>query len=357
MGNKIKRIWITIISLLSIVLLSFMAKIVVSALEPGIKAPCVRIINGKQEVALTYEKLFTASTIPIIDYLGDVSLHKPATALAYYRDGSQGEISLNGFLEWQGNFADYVGPDGKCRKEDIIGIWVDPPKLSVTHVAGEVLSALENQRVLTILLDGLSYYDLEKVRPSFLSTKNILPARTVMPSITPVSLAAILTGKLPNETGITARNMRQLKVDDIFVAISKMGKSSAMVGASTKVINTSIEQLLNPDLNGNGSTDDEVFASARDQLDQGIDFVFVHFHGYDDLAHTYGPLSDETIDKMIELDSYVEELCLDFSGMVLVIADHGQHRTEGNKLGDHGEFRLLDMTIPWIQWENEGVKP
>jgi hypothetical protein len=381
--------------------------IVVSASQPGTEERCIRIIDGMNEVTITYGQLFAADGInrmvlegeakkgelttnvysrrvlvPIAGYLTCADKEEaleaecraeavndesaggkaeagegkgiPAAALAYYGDGSQGEISLSGFFEWRGNSADYIGPNGKDRKKDIIGVWMDAPGISVTDVAPEALSALEKNRVLVILLDGLSYYDIEELKPAFLWGKNPRPARTVMPSVSSVALAAVLTGKLPDENGISAEKMREPSVDDMFVFASSMGKTSAMVEGSTKLINTSVEQLLNPDGNGNGSTDDEVFACAKEQLDAGADLVFVHFHGYDDVAHSYGPLSKEACAKLKELDDYVKQLCTGFYGTVIVIADHGQHRTEGDKLGEHGEFRLRDMTVPWIRFESEG---
>lgn len=304
---------------------------VVSSTESNLNDPSFLLIDGQREVTFLGGQVVLETT--------------NSSAIVYFDHGTQEEVFLTDLFEWKGNLADYIGP------QDIIGVWVDAPELSVTHIAPEALAALERGRVLIILLDGLSYYDLEELKPPFVSAKTVRPARTVMPSISPVALASILTGKFPNETGITSRDTRQLQVDDIFVAAVKLGKTSAMVEGSRKLINTSIDQLLNPDINGDGSTDDEVFACAKAQLDAGVDLVFVHFHGYDDLAHTYGPLSPETSAKMLELDAYVEALCAGFSGMVLVIADHGQHATTGEKLGDHGEFRLLDLTIPWIQWE------
>jgi hypothetical protein len=361
-----------------------MDNVVVSASRPGLEERCVRIIDGMGEASVTYGQLFAAEginrvvlegeaqkgklttnvysrriLIPIAGYLtcadeGEAKREPSAAALAYYGDGSQGEISVSGFFEWRGNSADYIGPNGKDRKKDIIGVWADAPGISVTDTASEALLALEKNRVLVILLDGLGYYDIKELKPAFLSGKNPMPARTVMPSVSSVALAAVLTGKLPSENGIQAEKMREPSVDDMFAVASKMGKTSAMVEGSTKLINTSVEQLLNPDVNGNGSTDDEVFACAKKQLDDGVELVFVHFHGYDDIAHTHGPLSKEASLKMEELDDYVRQLCTGFYGTVLVTADHGQHRIDGDKLGEHGEFRLRDMTVPWIRFEAEG---
>ena len=49
-------------------------------------------------------------------------------------------------------------------------------------------------------------------------------------------------------------------------------------------------------------------------------------------------------------------LCEQFSGTVFVLADHGQHPSTGEKLGEHGEFHHLDLTVPWISWEQSGYE-
>ena len=78
----------------------------------------------------------------------------------------------------------------------------------------------------------------------------------------------------------------------------------------------------------------------------------MHYHGYDDVAHTYGPLSDEAAKKLKEIDGYVKELCSNFTGTVIITADHGQHNTgDTEKLGGHGDFIPVDMTVPFIMFE------
>ncbi len=355
--------------------IKFMDYVVVATTEPGLKESCVRIIDGLNETMLTYGQLFAAEAvsktvfegeakmnqlstgvynrrtlIPISNYLTDDTNRRFSTGVAYYADGSQGEVMLSGFLEWRGNTADYIGPNGKDRKKDILGIWADGPELCVTHMAPKALKALEENRVLMILLDGLSYYDVMELKPAYLWGKGPMPARTVMPSITPVCLSSIVTGEYPSVTGIHSRDTRQVKTDDIFSKADEMGKTCAMVCGFAKTIDISIDPILNPDLNGENDTDDEVFACGKEQIDDQKDLVFVHFKGYDEKAHTYGPLSPEASQKLEQLDSYVEGLCRDFSGTVFIIADHGQHRIEGDKLGEHGEFRLTDMTVPWIEF-------
>lgn len=339
----------------------------------GPEVPGVRIIHGLEESTVTYGTLFTAdalqrlikegearrgdcsvtaftkrSLIPLGQFVGGAEL--PA-ALAYFADGSQLEVPLDGFLEWRGRSGDYLGPDGRTRRPDLKGLWLDPPELSVTQLLPAALQALETGRVLIVLLDGLGYYELIQVQPPFLGSKQVQRARTVFPSITPVALASLLTGELPPRHGITARGQRELQVPDLFARAAELGKDSVMVEGTTKVVNTSISPVLNADLDGDGTTDGEIFRAAQEELARGADLVFVHFHGYDDVAHSCGPFSPEAAAKLLELDAYVEDLCQGFTGTVFVLADHGQHPAAGDKLGDHGQFSLLDLTIPWLKWE------
>lgn len=280
----------------------------------------------------------SAVSFPIIEGGGE-------GIVLYLADGNQIELESESALE------KYL----ESIEQEIVGLWLAAPELSTTDFMPQTFSALERGRVLVILVDGLSFYHLRDLQPPFLAKKEVAPARTVMPSITPVALATILTGKLPSEHGVSSRRVRQPAVDDLFSHAAHMGKSSVLVEGPTKVINTSSEQILNPDLNGNGSTDDEVFAAAQGQVEAGVDLIFVHFHGYDDQAHTFGPTSSEAEAKLRELDLYVQQLCEQFSGTVFVLADHGQHPSTGEKLGEHGEFHHLDLTVPWISWEQSGI--
>lgn len=353
----------------------YMDKIVVSTGTLENEQKCLRIMSGSDMITLTYGQLFledavyaavweadaksgeyTVSVntrralIPISNYVKELGQSTDSKAIAYFADGSQAEINLNGYIEWRGNTCDYIGIDQIDRMDDLIGIWIDPPVKSITDVAGDALGALQEGRVLVIELDGLGYHDLVSVSPEFLSSHNISPARTVMPSVSSVSLAALITGLTPDQNGIYEEGIRQLDSDDMFVAAADMGKSCTVVEGASQLINMSIDQTLSPDRNGNGSTDDEVYEGAADALSGGSDLIFVHFHGYDDVSHTYGPLSDQAIEKIYELDTYVADLCANFSGIVLILSDHGQYGIDGDgKLGEHGEFRPLSMTIPYIK--------
>ncbi len=355
-----------------------MDKIVVCAKEPAFGQKCFRIIYGEESLEFTFGGLFTMDAnlqsvlegksqfngwttnayskralIPLIQFAEQLDAQY-SNAVAYFGDGSQDVVDLNGFLEWRGSSADYIAPDKKTRKKDIIGIWINAPEKSVTDIASITLERLDKEKVLIILLDGAGYYNILEHSPEFLSKHEITPSRTVMPSISNVGLAAILTGEVPAINGIKERKDRNLLSDDIFKTAAGLGRKSAVVEGSSQLIGLSIEQTLNPDVDGDGYTDSEVQKSALKKIEEGAELLFVHFHGFDDAAHTFGPSSPKAASKLYELDKYVSKLCADFKGTVIITADHGQHATIGeDKAGGHGEFLPLDMTVPFIIIEAE----
>ncbi len=341
-----------------------MDKIIVVSGVMAQEQACFRIIEDEQTTTLSYGSLFKEpaeqisvlegdakkneysvqaytkrSIIPISNYADSVS-----SALGYFSDGSQQEIEIDGYIEWRGNSADYIAPDAKTRIPGLIGVWFDAPAASITDVPADVEAYDGNTMV--ILVDGLGYIATNMYTPSFIDGAEISPARSVMPCISNVGLAAMVTGQTPDINGVTERGLRELLVQDMFA-----GRDAAMIEGHTKLVSTGIEQSLNADENGDGSTDDEVFADAMEAVKAGHELIFVHFHGVDDYSHTYGTHAPETQDKIAEVDGFIKQLTDEFTGKVIITADHGMHDTTGEKIGDHGEFRYEDMTVPYIEFE------
>ncbi|MEX1378101.1 MAG: alkaline phosphatase family protein [Eubacteriales bacterium] len=354
-----------------------MDKIVVCSEESVINQNCFRMIYGKKYLTRTYGQLFyedalvysvlegkakqngyTADAytrrqlIALSSFTEELGAQDEKNAIAYFADGSSREIGLDGYIEWRGTSADYIGSDMKAREADIIGVWIDAPNLSITDIASIAIDKLNEGNVLIIEMDGLGYYNIAEHQPEYISSKNISMMRTVMPSISNVSLAAIVTGQEPKVNGVTERGNRNLNVYDMFKKAKEQGAECAVVEGDTVLVSMSIEQTLNVDTNNDGYTDNEVLESALKKIDEGYNFIYVHFHGFDDTAHTFGPSSDEAAQKAEEIDRYVKTLCEHFSGTVIITADHGQHDTKDEgKLGNHGEFLPVDMIVPFIIFE------
>lgn len=84
---------------------------------------------------------------------------------------------------------------------------------------------------------------------------------------------------------------------------------------------------------------------------QNYDFTFLHLGSGDEIGHLYGWMSDEQIQHVEILDSFVGQMLDAMSvGDVLIIhSDHGGHdRT-------HGTESPEDMTIPWMAY-GKGIR-
>ena len=352
-----------------------MSHIVVCAEDFREDERCLHIIDGDTSTTLSYGQLFLHDTVSTLVLEGEpqrqvndktysvdaytrrnliplfsLTGKESGTALCYLGNGAQVEVDLGGYLEWRGNSVDYIEPNRRSRQVDVIGLWLDAPAASVTDVKDLALDALKGGRVLIVEVDGLGYGACEQFIAygcDSLAQFDIQKARTVMPSISNVALAAIVTGETPDQTGIHMRKDRDSSVPDIFAEAKTMGKTCAVIEGYSALINMSLDQTLNADTSGNGYTDDETHQSAQDAVSTGTDLIYVHYHGLDDVGHTYGPFSVESFNKAVELDTYIGELISGFSGTVILISDHGMHEVaHQDELGMHGTFMPIDMTVP-----------
>ena len=264
----------------------------------------------------------------------------------YGYDTSPGSITLIG------NTLYYTYSDGKTTMEDVRGILINPPSSSNMDVYNESINNIDNdQRVLVILIDGFGYhqyvYATENGYAPYLdSLSDAKEATTVYLPVSHAGLAAMLTGQPPSVNGIYQRGMSDLNVPDIFKYVTNAGKISAYIEGNINILNTSADPVLNADRNGNGFTDDEVFEAALEAVSSEADYVFVHFHGFDDAGHDYGDICAETMEKITEIDAYIDALAEEFNGTLIITTDHGMHTTQDG--GAHGLFQYEDMIIPYI---------
>ena len=197
----------------------------------------------------------------------------------------------------------------------------------------------QGERVMVIELDGLGWEMLEQADAPYLESLEPREVLACFPPISPVGLASMLTGVTPDVHGIHDRENRKMACGDVFEKAREMGKICAYVEGHHSLLNTSVEPMMS--LN-----DGEVLANAQKALEDKPDLLFVHFHEIDEAAHEYGPYAMKTLQKINEIDGYVQALCEGFDGKIIITADHGLHGTEEG--GDHGKFLPEDMIVPYI---------
>ena len=242
--------------------------------------------------------------------------------------------------------------------QELTGIILDPPDYTQMDVYRLTEQALADQgRALVIYIDGLGWdffqQALSRGDLSTLSQLNAVRAAGVYPTITPVNYAAMVTGEPPKVNGVTERRIHQLDCPTIFDYCREHSLSACAVEGDLQILvfpGTELE--LNPDLNGNGSGDDEIFDFALAAL-ADHSFVFVHFHSLDDDEHAFGPESEEAKAALIQVDQWCGQLLAAWEGPAIICADHGQHENDGSgdaayadRSGTHGDFRPSDIFVP-----------
>ena len=293
-----------------------------------------------------------AGQVPLVEALAAAGIEPAARVAVYLADGSLLRLPTAGCsLARSGELL----VDGSERGA-VAGVVVDPPAATITDVYRLARQKLaDGGKTLVIYLDGFGYDRyLAAAEAGLIPEMSTLEARealTVYPTITPVTYAAMVSGQDPNGTGVHDRSRHRLDCPNIFEWAEEKGLSTSLIEGNLQILALTRNAALNVDVDGDGLTDDEVLAAVQDRLAQGQpDFMLVHLHGIDDIAHDTGPHSEATRRVVAEQDSMVGELLERWQGRVIVVADHGQHAAEdaatGAVTGEHGDFRSEDLFIP-----------
>lgn len=223
---------------------------------------------------------------------------------------------------------------------------------------GRPLATTPAAHVALIFLDGFGYLHYQRAMaagdvPHLAALGDPLLALTMYPSATKVATAALLTGAPPARNGVRDTSARSTGLETIFDVMQAKGRRAAAIEGYALAFNLrNVSPQLSSDQNRDGSSDDDVLANALAAINGGMpDLLFVHWHGIDDFAHTYGPASPEVAAKVREVDAHVGQLlaALPADTLVLIFADHGQHAVhEEGRLGNHGSLLPEDMLIPII---------
>ncbi len=233
-----------------------------------------------------------------------------------------------------------------------------PPSLST----GRPLTSESAERVALILLDGFGYVRYtealeEGLIPHLNALGEPLVALTTYPPITSVSMASLLTGAPPQGHGVDRRGIRSTDVETLFDVAASAGLSTVAVEGESLAFSLRGADLdLSADLDGDGSTDDNVLSNTLRALADGPpDILYVHFHGIDDAGHSYGPGAPEERVAIAEEDMAVMRILelLPEGTLVIIFADHGMHEVdEEGRAGNHGHLVERDMFIPiFLVWK------
>lgn len=178
-------------------------------------------------------------------------------------------------------------------------------------------------------------------------------AQTVLPSVTLVSHASMLSGVPPEVHGIDWNNWDPsrgyIQVVTVFSQARQAGFTTAMVVGKRK-----LEHLAAPGTvdrfefpGNNAEIVGEASVRVIEELRPGL--LFVHFPDPDTTGHALGWMSAAQLDAIARVDAAIGQIlqALDETGQrtstfMILSADHGGH------LLFHGSDDPQDTTIPWI---------
>lgn len=213
----------------------------------------------------------------------------------------------------------------------------------------------KSNHVVLFFLDGLSGHQFqsavgEGLISALQDTEYYTLALTVYPPRTTVASAAIITGRGPSENGVNKSGVRQTTLETICDVVADHGFSAIAVEGESLSFNLGdCEIVLSGDRDSDGSTDDNVFQNVVSVIENEMpNFFYIHFHGIDDVGHIYGPDSQAVIDKIKEINGYLEQIIerLPENALVITFADHGMHPIDGkHDKGNHGNLIEQDMVV------------
>jgi predicted AlkP superfamily pyrophosphatase or phosphodiesterase len=224
------------------------------------------------------------------------------------------------------------------------------------RATGQALEVPPADRVLLIFLDGFGYVCYtEALRdgliPHLAALGEPLVGLTTYPPATSVATASLLTGAPPKVHGVNQRGIRQTDTETLFDVAAAAGRQVVAIEGNNLSFNLrNADVRLSGDMDGNGSTDDNVLSNAMAALESGMpDLFFVHLHGIDDDGHTYGPGAPEEQATIRAVDAAVGQIvaAMPPGTLILIFADHGMHSVDQEgRLGNHGHLIERDMFIP-----------
>ncbi|SCY52167.1 alkaline phosphatase family protein [Alkaliphilus peptidifermentans] len=294
--------------------------------------------------------VYTTKKIKRIKDLVDLSQN--SRLLTMGAKGDYGYVDINGYIELKENKMNYVDVGSKEKISDIKGIFIDPPLVSIMDTYHDALHYINRgEKVLIFYIDGLGYHQYIEAMdngyaPFFKSLPKAEKATSVYRPVTNAGFAAMITGEPPALNGVYSRNQRELKVPTIFGAALELDKRAALIQGTLNVLNTEINPILNMDTNNNSIADDEVYERALSEINKGYDLMLIHFKAIDIYGHSNGDIHPETMNIIMTIDKYVEDIVNSWQGKVIITSDHGMHSTEEG--GSHGAFMVKDMVVPYL---------
>ena len=225
-------------------------------------------------------------------------------------------------------------------------------------------SMYQTDRLAVVVVDAFGVGTWRKVKentPAFNRLRGVhgTVIRAVMPSITPVNFATMLTGASPEAHGIRNRD-QTLRHETVFHVM----REANMVSATAARAESSLGILISPHADKPGlagsNLDSEVTEIACRMIDEDVNLLWVQLLDVDDAGHSHGPHSLEGKEAAAKADASLRRILeaarvKGYSAMVL--ADHGQHPASDDQYkGVHGTNMPEDLYVPFLWASNTELR-
>jgi predicted AlkP superfamily pyrophosphatase or phosphodiesterase len=198
-----------------------------------------------------------------------------------------------------------------------------------------------------------------------LHARHSLILRSVLPSITPVNFATMITGT--DLAGHGARTYdHAIAAETLFDVVRRAGGTGAAVGFEGYTGSQLLARYA--DIDGTvprgpeGGSDEHIVDKVIEIADRDRPtFLIAQLGRVDDVFHEHGPASPEVLPMLRATDARLRRAVEHLAPLgygVLILADHGQHDIEDDPTtplkGGHGTDSDIDCQVPctWAQDED-----
>lgn len=236
---------------------------------------------------------------------------------------------------------------------------VRPPKMANVEPLLEVFETMGVQdRLAVVVVDAFGASTWTQVRmetPTFnaFANRHLLHLKAVMPTVTPVNFATMLTGAPPNVHLIRSRD-DELTLETIFDVLRSRGKTSATAARALSTLGILLSPFADHPGIAESNGDDEVSTLAVEAMKGHPDLLWVQLLDVDDAGHKHGPMSSQGVAAAKRADIHLREMAVEafWQGYsLMVLADHGQHTVngfDGSVTGTHGTVVDEDVYVPLV---------
>jgi len=185
-----------------------------------------------------------------------------------------------------------------------------------------------------------------------LHRQHSLVLRGVMPTITPVNFATMVSGLDQRGHGIQSFD-GEFQCETLFDVVRAHGGQSAGVGqkgyTGSKLLGRNADLWGTAESNTDAEVEQIALGFAREHRPQ---FIIVQLGTTDDVLHKYGPSSPEVVPVFRETDAILRRMIGELTALgyaIIITSDHGQHDVEPAG-GSHGLEQDEDALVPctWV---------